>query len=295
MRCSREVYRTVKDKNSVDRSYDLAEIFHRRADMNVTLDECFQFGLGAFETIGIEQGIPILLDKHLKRLERAADFLKLGSLSERGITARKIEKYLEEQKMRTEVQKEFGNLEHCALKIMLTKENMVYSLRANHYTPEKYEKGFFIDISAVKRNETSPLVYHKTMNYGDCILEKRNATAAGMDERLFLNTKEQVSEGTVSNVFFVRNGVICTPQVSCGLLPGILREYLCETEDVEETDIYVQDLKRYQECFVTNSLMGIMPVRQIGGIRFEEDRVTKELMRKYQDMVQETINKKKDR
>ena len=64
--------------------------------MNVTLDECFQFGLGAFETIGIEQGIPILLDKHLKRLERAADFLKLGSLSERGITARKIEKYLEE-------------------------------------------------------------------------------------------------------------------------------------------------------------------------------------------------------
>ena len=187
--------------------------------MNVTLDECFQFGLGAFETIGIEQGIPILLDKHLKRLERAADFLKLGSLSERGITARKIEKYLEEQKMRTEVQKEFGNLEHCALKIMLTKENMVYSLRANHYTPEKYEKGFFIDISAVKRNETSPLVYHKTMNYGDCILEKRNATAAGMDERLFLNTKEQVSEGTVSNVFFVRNGVICTPQVSCGLLP----------------------------------------------------------------------------
>ena len=133
------------------------------------------------------------------------------------------------------------------------------------------------------------------MNYGDCILEKRNATVAGMDERLFLNTKEQVSEGTVSNVFFVRNGVICTPQVSCGLLPGILREYLCETEDVEETDIYVQDLKRYQECFVTNSLMGIMPVRQIGGIRFEEDRVTKELMRKYQDMVQETINKKKDR
>ena len=44
---------------------------------NITLDECFQFGLGAFETIGIEQGIPILLEKHLKRLERAADFLKL--------------------------------------------------------------------------------------------------------------------------------------------------------------------------------------------------------------------------
>ena len=54
----------------------------------------------------------------------------------------------------------------------------------------------------------------------------------------------------------------------------------------------VQDLKWYQECFVTNSLMGIMPVRQIEGIRFEEDKVTKELMGKYQKMVRDTVNKK---
>lgn len=262
--------------------------------MNVTLDECFQFGLGAFETIGIEQGIPILLDKHLKRLERAADFLKLGSLSERGsLHGRlKISGRTENAHRSTKGIWKPGAL--CIKDHAYQGKHGLFSSCQSLYTG-KYEKGFFIDISAVKRNETSPLVYHKTMNYGDCILEKRNATAAGMDERLFLNTKEQVSEGTVSNVFFVRNGVICTPQVSCGLLPGILREYLCETEDVEETDIYVQDLKQYQECFVTNSLMGIMPVRQIGGIRFEEDRVTKELMRKYQDMVQETINKKKDR
>ena len=248
---------------------------------NITLDECFQFGLGAFETIGIEKGTPILLEKHLKRLERAADFLKLGDPAVCGITAGRIEEYLEEQKKRPEVQKEFDGLEHCALKLMLTKENAVYSLRANHYTPENYEKGFIMDVSKVKRNETSPLVYHKTMNYGDCILEKRNATAAGMDERLFLNTKRQISEGTVSNVFFVRKGVIYTPKVSCGLLPGILREYLCDTEEVEETYIYVQDLKWYQECFVTNSLMGIMPLNRLGNVVFKEREITEKLMAFY--------------
>ena len=252
---------------------------------NITLDECFQFGLGAFETIGIEQGTPILLEKHLKRLERAADFLKLGDPAVRGITAGRIEEYLEEQKKRPEVQKEFDGLEHCALKLMLTKENAVYSLRANHYTPENYEKGFIMDVSKVKRNETSPLVYHKTMNYGDCILEKRNATAAGMDERLFLNTKKQISEGTVSNVFFVRKGVIYTPKVSCGLLPGILREYLCDTEVVEETYIYVQDLKWYQECFVTNSLMGIMPVRQLGKYTFSSGKTAEQLIEQYRKAV----------
>ena len=74
--------------------------------MNVKLDECFQFGLGAFETIGIEEGTPILLEKHLKRLSHAADFLKLGDLNERGITEEKIREYLKEQTELKEVQEE---------------------------------------------------------------------------------------------------------------------------------------------------------------------------------------------
>lgn len=292
--------------------------------MKITLDEGFQFGLGAFETIAVEAGKPIFLDKHLKRLERAAEFLHLGMLSERGITEKQILRYLEEQAQLSgsrgnfanitqlsesrgnfanmtqlpesrenlanmmqlsESRENFSDITHCALKIMLSKENVVFSMRANPYTPERYEKGFVLDISPVKRNETSSLVYHKTMNYGDCILEKRNAAAAGVDERLFLNTKDQICEGTVSNIFFVKQGKLYTPEVRCGLLPGILREYICETQHVEETTIYPENLKAYEECFVTNSLMGIMPVRQVGEISFTEEKVTQALMAKYQKLI----------
>lgn len=266
--------------------------------MKITLDEGFQFGLGAFETIAVEAGKPIFLDKHLKRLERAAEFLRLGTLSERGITEKQILRYLEEQAQLPESRENFANMTqlpesrenfsditHCALKIMLSKENVVFSMRANPYTPEQYEKGFVLDISPVKRNETSSLVYHKTMNYGDCILEKRNAAAAGVDERLFLNTKDQICEGTVSNIFFVKQGKLYTPEIRCGLLPGILREYICETQHVEETTIYPENLKAYEECFVTNSLMGIMPVRQVGEILFTEEKVIQALMAKYQKLI----------
>lgn len=266
--------------------------------MKITLDEGFQFGLGAFETIAVEAGKPIFLDKHLKRLERAAEFLHLGTLSERGITEKQILRYLEEQAQLpesrenlanmmqlSESRENFSDITHCALKIMLSKENVVFSMRANPYTPEQYEKGFVLDISPVKRNETSSLVYYKTMNYGDCILEKRNAVAAGVDERLFLNTKDQICEGTVSNIFFVKQGKLYTPEVRCGLLPGILREYICETQHVEETTIYPENLKAYEECFVTNSLMGIMPVRQVGEILFTEEKVTQALMAKYQKLI----------
>lgn len=266
--------------------------------MKITLDEGFQFGLGAFETIAVEAGKPIFLDKHLKRLERAAEFLYLGTLSERGITEKQILRYLEEQAQLPESRANFANITqfsesrenfsditHCALKIMLSKENVVFSMRPNPYTPERYEKGFVMDISGVRRNETSPLVYHKTMNYGDCILEKRNAAAAGMDERLVLNTKGQICEGTVSNIFFVKQGKLYTPDTRCGLLPGILREYICETQHVEEAIIYPKDLKEYEECFVTNSLMGIMPVRQIEETLFTEEKVTQTLLAKYQKLI----------
>lgn len=253
--------------------------------MDVKFDECFQFGLGAFETIAVEKGCPVLLKKHLNRLERAAAFLGLGTLESRGISEERIYGYLKGQKESLDAAREYRTQEHCALKLMLTKENVVFSMRPNHYTREAYEKGFVMDISQVKRNETSPLVYHKTMNYGDCILEKRNAGAAGMDERIFLNTRGQIAEGTVSNIFFVRDGVICTPEKKCGLLPGILREYLCETEDVEEMLIWPQDLKWYQECFVTNSLMGIMPVKQLGSVVFPEHKVAWRLKERYDRMI----------
>ena len=270
--------------------------------MKITLDEGFQFGLGAFETIAVEAGKPIFLDKHLKRLERAAEFLHLGTLSERGITEKQILRYLEEQAQLSESwenlanmmqlpesRENFSDITHCALKIMLSKENVVFSMRANPYTPERYEKGFVLDISPVKRNETSSLVYHKTMNYGDCILEKRNAAAAGVDERIFLNTKDQICEGTASNIFFVKQGKLYTPEVRCGLLPGILREYICETQQVEETTIHLENLKAYEECFVTNSLMGIMPVKQVGEISFTEEKVTQTLMAKYQKLIANNV------
>ena len=244
--------------------------------MDIRLDEGFLFGMGAFETIAVEKGKPILLEKHIERLEKAADFLQLGSCSARGFSKEKVFSYLASQ--------DSEMTDHGVLKIVCSAENMFFQMRKNIYSEEDYAKGFVTDISKVRRNETSPLVYHKTLNYGDCILEKRAATAAGINEKVFVNTKGQISEGTVSNIFFVRNGKLYTPDLSCGLLPGILREYLCETENVEEAVIYPAELRQYEECFVTNSLMGIMPVNQLGEWKSESREVTNQLLKKYESI-----------
>ena len=154
--------------------------------MNVKMDDCFQFGLGAFETISVVDGRPIFLDRHLRRLEDAARFLDLGMPAERGIDRITVLEYLRKWMSEHDYRDRSGHMRRCALKIMLTQENVVFSMRDNPYTPDIYERGFAMDISNVRRNETSPFVYHKTMNYGDCILEKRRSRKAGMDERIFL-------------------------------------------------------------------------------------------------------------
>ena len=243
--------------------------------MDIKLDEGFLFGLGAFETIAVENGKPLFLEQHLNRIEKAADFLGLGSCRQRGLTEEKIEEYLDMY--------DISLKKHEALKVILSAENMFFQMRNNPYVEESYTQGLREEISKVRRNETSPLVYHKTLNYGDCILEKRAAMAAGIHEMIFINTKGQISEGTVSNIFFVRKNTVYTPQLSCGLLPGILRSYIMERFPVTETIIYPDELVYYDECFVTNSLMGIMPVKQLGNICFPHRTKADELREIYEN------------
>lgn len=245
--------------------------------MRINLDEGYQFGIGLFETIAVEKGNPLLLEEHLGRLRKSMGFLGLKqSLAEREIAA-----YLAAHPM-----------EHGVLKIMVSQDNLVFTSRQNPYTEEKYRKGFFMDYSQVLRNETSPLVYHKTMNYGDCILEKRKAAVRGLDELIFLNTRGEICEGTSTNVFFVKNECIYTPKLSCGMLPGIMRGFVCSRRQVEEKIIYPSDVKEYGECFVTNSLMGIMPVTRLGEKQFKKRDAADQLMREYRAQILHRNSKK---
>lgn len=249
--------------------------------MELILDDGLQFGLGLFETVAVEDGKPVLLPWHMERLKQSMEIF--------GIPSRPIEEELNQYI--TSLKKE-SSLNHHALKIVVTKENLFFTIRESNYKPSMYETGFQADFSEVYRNETSPLIYHKTMNYGDCILEKRAASAKGFQERIFLNSKGEICEGTVSNIFFVQDDKLLTPKKSSGLLPGIMRRFVlasCSSCGLqpEECSIRPEDLGKIQECFVTNSLMGIMPVHSLGIYRFSQRTYTTRFMDAYSDYLKQ--------
>lgn len=230
-------------------------------------DEGYYFGLGAFETIAVENGFPQFLPQHYKRLRLALKFLNLN------VDFSEIEKKVKTALTQKEMQKG-----RKVLKIIVSEKNILITTRTNNYQKADYEKGFSTALSNVKRNESSPFTYHKTLNYGDCIMEKRHAKEMGIQEPIFLNTKGEIAEGATTNVFFIKDNQITAPPLSCGMLPGIMREYLYSTYSIKEQIILPEDIGEFDEMFLTNSLLGIMPVAKLGSHIFPSMNTGKKLL-----------------
>lgn len=242
----------------------------------INLDEGYQFGLGVFETIAVYDGNPVLLAEHLERLAGAMEFLKIRhEISEEEIRQRAAELGQGAQ----------------VLKLMASEKNVLFSTRENPYEKPGAKKSFAAEYSSVFRNETSPLVRYKTLNYGDCILEKRRGTALGADELLFVNSKGEICEGCTTNIFFEKDGKLYTPPVGCGLLPGVIRRWVTEHFPVEERVIEKGGEARFDGCFLTNSLMGVMPLARLANTEFSVSLKTEEVRRKYREHLMKMTEK----
>lgn len=159
----------------------------------VLADDGFYFGIGAFETIAVEEGIPQLLAWHLERLRDSLAFFGIDqSVEEKEVLA-----YLNACPQSEEKQ-------HGALKITVTAQNKLFGLRKNTYSEEQYQKGFRLGFSEIRRNETSPLTYHKTLGIADNIMEKRNAKKSGLDEKIFSIRKGRSARAVRQTSFLFR-------------------------------------------------------------------------------------------
>ncbi len=212
-------------------------------------DEGLFFGRGVFETIRIGTS-PWFLPEHVARLNHGAAALGLASRVE----TQSLSRFVTE-----------NGLRDCALRVSLTAENLILSVRPVPYTQADRETGVRVMLGAGRRNPFDPLVGLKTMGYASNLLERERAVASGCREAILLNTEGCLAEGSASNLFFVRDGVVHTPSCACGLLPGIVRMFVLSSLPVVEGAYGLGTLISAEEVFVTNSLMGVMGVRELLG------------------------------
>jgi para-aminobenzoate synthetase/4-amino-4-deoxychorismate lyase len=80
-------------------------------------------------------------------------------------------------------------------------------------------------------------------------------------DAIFLNTRGEVCEGARSNVFIERDGVLLTPPLACGLLPGVMRRQLIESGRAVEQVLRLEDLRAAPALYVANALRGLLAVQ----------------------------------
>ncbi|MBD3263695.1 MAG: aminodeoxychorismate synthase component I, partial [Candidatus Omnitrophica bacterium] len=113
----------------------------------------------------------------------------------------------------------------------------------------------------LSRRTTDPknlFLYHKTTCRFLYDRERKDNCRGGIFEVIFFNKRGEVTEGTISNIFVLKNARLYTPPLKSGVLPGVLRKHLISKGKCREKVLYFEDLKEAEKIYVGNSLRGLM-------------------------------------
>ncbi len=115
-------------------------------------------------------------------------------------------------------------------------------------------------IAQVRLDPGDAMLAHKTTRrqfYDD--ERQRLGREQGVDEALFLNRHDELCEGSITTIFIARDGVLLTPPLRRGLLPGVLRGHLLREGRAREADIALADLAN--GFYLGNSVRGLIAAR----------------------------------
>jgi branched-chain amino acid aminotransferase len=264
-------------------------------------DRGFLFGDGVFETMRSYGGKVFRLDKHLTRLFDSLAIVhlsipytsvELGKAVNDTLEANQLqEAYIRLTASRGQGGRGIDLPEKSSPTVLIVAREFV------PYPPQVYREGMRVMISGIQQNLSSPTARIKSLNFLDHILARIEARERGLDEAILLNMDGFVCEGAVSNIFIVRQGTLSTPDRESGILPGVTREVIIELAlregiRIEERKVKPSELKEADECFLTNTLMEVMPVSGIDGRKVGKGKpgpLTLHLMEWYKDLVRKEV------
>ena len=242
-------------------------------------DHGFLYGDGVYETIRSYGRRIFMADQHLVRLRRSADAIGLTipipahqwpALLHEAMTRNDVGHEHTDAYLRITISRGAGDIGlDPALCPTPTVVVMAKPLRPP--SPEQYRHGVTLIVAKTRRNLPSALSPQiKATNFLNNILAKREAIAAGAFDSILLNWESHLTECTISNLFFVRAGTLCTPALACGLLDGITRDIVLSLAQelkipVDEGHFGVAEIYSADECFLTNTSMEVMPVTMVDG------------------------------
>jgi branched-chain amino acid aminotransferase len=256
-------------------------------------DRGFMYGDGLFETIRVVGKRPFRMAQHLERMTRGADFLKIKS----PFTPKELEKFAEQLIERNKIPE-------AILRVTLTrgsgergytpngdgKPTVVMTLHATPSLDTEKAIEWNLVTSSFRIPAADPLASFKTMSKLTHVMARIEATEKGADEALLINTNGEVAEAASGNLFWVYQDKICTVPTGRGVLPGITRAVvleICQTLGLQTNKCVIKPeaLRNSEGIFITQSVLGIVPVIAFDGEMVTPSPLVDQIARAYNEML----------
>jgi len=268
------------------------------------LDRGLNYGDGLFETLAVVDQKPVMLDEHISRLFNGCEILHINRPDKEKLYS-DILKICKESfiKVTSKNEKNTAQMTDCkknlVLKIIVTRgigergysfsdemtaNTILITSTYPHYHTDNWLTGIKARICDIQLSPQTKLAGLKHLNRLEQILA-RNEWNDEFAEGLMTDTQGNLIDGVMTNIFLIKDNTLYTPKIDkCGV-NGIMRQLvlkLCHSEGmiVEETNIPLDMLESADEVFVTNSLIGIWPLKSVDTIKFEKGKVTRSIMQK---------------
>jgi branched-subunit amino acid aminotransferase/4-amino-4-deoxychorismate lyase len=235
------------------------------------LDRTVLYGLGAFETLRLHGGKPFLIERHVARLHRSLAAVRLPAppaleLLPRGVVELAARADAPSALCRITVTAGAAPPEaHVPGAGM----RVIAQLRG---VPAQPSRPVRVGVAPFPHDARSPLSGVKSTSYLSHYLQRDEAEQAGRLDDLMVDTDGCITEGTVSNAFAVRGGVLLTPPVSAGILPGVTRGVVLELAaglglEAREQPLRLSELAGLDEFFLTGAGKCLVGVNEVADVR----------------------------
>ncbi|MCP4410257.1 MAG: aminodeoxychorismate lyase [Gammaproteobacteria bacterium] len=253
----------------------LKALVNGRATKEISLtDRGLLYGDGLFETIAVKDGQAKYLNLHLKRL-------RLGC-KDLGISAP------EQDLLRKEISQVCHDLGQAVLKIVVTRgpggrgyrpdssaqTTRIVTIHPWPAYPARYrDEGIIATVCNARLSRNHLLAGIKHLNRLEHVMGRREWQDE-YQEGLMMDDKSQVIEGTMSNLFLIRDDVLVTPELDEAGVAGIMREQILSSAQrlgisTEIHSLGLPDVLKAEGLFFTNSLIGMWPVRRLGEVLYD--------------------------
>jgi len=241
-----------------------------------------------YEVIRIMKGVPLFFEDHFQRLQYSlklkSENLTCSNLDVQSMFHTIIEgNNINEGNVRLDISTEGNGF-----------ETVLYQLPAKYPSALEYENG--VTLVSMRAERSNPEIKQTQLN-----LRKKIDVAikkSGAYEIALVTTDDLVTEGSRSNIFFVKNHQLFTAPASM-VLEGITAKYvknICNEKEISviHSNIKIMELNTYEACFITGTSPKILPVHGIDHYRFNvKHGLMKMLMDAYDKKIHEYIHSKK--